>query len=603
MVSIVSPQLPDDPQQARADDRLLTAGSVIQADGYCDQPYVVVAADGAWVCVVTSSATHEGDPSQRVVSRRSTDQGRTWSDPVDVEPPTGPEASWAVPLVLPTGRIYVFYTYNSANLREVITNTGTSPRVDTLGDMVFRYSDDNGRTWSTDRYTVPMRTFDIDRTNPYQGQVLFWWSVGKPEIVGDAVYIGASKVGGFREERLGFQRTSEGFVMCSTNILTEPDPARITWTTLPDGAVGLRAPQGDVAEEHKVIGLSDGSLYCTYRTEVGVIAEAYSRDGGHNWTTPRPATFATGRPIRNPRAATFAWACGDGRYLLWFHNNGNTWFGTYRNPAWLSGGVEVDGVIRWSEPEIAVYADDPQTSMSYPDLVHDGDRFWVTETQKSVARVHALDPGLLDGLWSQHHRSGVPDDCLLLDHRAGGPVPGPVTLPRFQLRRGNWRIEDGRAGFTLDAWLTVNDLSPGRMLIEQRDPAGVGFALSLAERGRLRLTLNDGRRECGWVSEQDTLTAGRRAHVAVIVDGGPKLILFVADGRLQDGGDERPYGWGRFSADLRDVTTGADVVLHGRDRDEVETLRIHGRALRVSEAVAAYRAGPAGTAPHLTGRA
>ncbi|UWP83112.1 exo-alpha-sialidase [Dactylosporangium fulvum] len=590
---VPSPQLPDDPQPARPDPRLLTAGSVIQADGYCDQPYVVVAGDGAWVCVVTSSNSHEGDPSQRIVSRRSTDQGATWSDPVDVEPPTGPEASWAVPLVLPSGRIYVFYTYNSRNLRVVITDSGTSPRVDTLGDLVFKYSDDHGRSWSADRYTVPMRLFDIDRANPYGGEVLFWWSVGKPEIVGDAVYLGASKVGGFREERLGFQRTSEGFVMRSDNLLTEPDPTRITWTTLPDGEVGLRAPAGEVAEEHKVVGLTDGSLYCTYRTEVGVVAEAYSRDGGHTWTPPRAATFAaTGRPIRNPRAATFAWNCGGGRYLLWFHHNGNTWFGTYRNPVWLSGGVEVDGVIHWSEPEIALYADDPQTSMSYPDLIQDGDGFWLTETQKSVARVHRIEPELLDGLWSQHVRAGVPDDSLLLTYRAGSPPPGPVTLPRFQLRRGNWRIEDARAGFTLDTWLTVTDLTPGRTLVEQRDYTGHGFALSLAEQGRLRLTLNDGRRECGWISERDTLVAGRRTHVAVIVDGGPKLIVLVVDGRVQDGGDERPYGWGRFSADLRDLTTDADVRMHGVDRAEVGCLRVHGRPLRVSEAVAAFRAGP-----------
>ena len=37
--------------------------------------------------------------------------------PVDIEPSTGPEASWVMPLAVPGGRVYVFYTYNSENLR------------------------------------------------------------------------------------------------------------------------------------------------------------------------------------------------------------------------------------------------------------------------------------------------------------------------------------------------------------------------------------------------------------------------------------------------------------------------------------------------------
>lgn len=571
-----SPQLPDDPQRARSDVRLLTGGSLIQSDGYCDQPYVVIAADGAWVCVVTSSDDHEGDPSQRIISRRSTDHGATWTKPVDVEPREGPEASWAVPLVLPSGRIYVFYTYNSTNLREVITDVGTSPRVDTLGDMVFRYSDDHGRTWSDQRYTVPMRTFDIDRRNPYGGEVLFWWSVGKPEIVDNAVYISASKVGGFREERLGFQRTSEGFVVRSDNILTETDPSAITWTTLPDGDVGLRAPQGEVAEEHKLVGLSDGSLYCTYRTEVGYVGAAYSRDSGRTWTDPDFARYATGHPIKNPRAATFVWDCGGGRYLLWHHNNSNTWFGTYRNPVWLSGGTERNGVIEWSEPDIALYADDPQTSMSYPDLIHDGERFWVTETQKSTARVHPLAPDLLDGLWNP---PTLGSEGLLFDSSAS--VAHSIELPRLQLRRGNWRIEDARAGFSFQLSLTAGE--PDRILAEQRDPAGQGWVLRQAGADRVQLTLCDGRRESSWTSDPGTLEAGRRTQLVAIVDGGPKLIMFVTDGRLQDGGDDRAQGWGRFDSDLRGVTTAAPVEIN---ESTVERLRIYDRPLRVAEAVA-----------------
>ena len=68
---------------------------------------------------------------------------------------------------------------------------------------------------------------------------------------------------------------------------------------------------------------------------------------------------------------------------------------------WLLGGVEADSpngkIIRWSQPEIALYDDDPYIRMSYPDLVEDGGKYFLTETQKDVARVHEIDPTLLEG--------------------------------------------------------------------------------------------------------------------------------------------------------------------------------------------------------------
>ena len=100
-----------------------------------------------------------------------------------------------MPLKVPSGRIYAFYVYNADNMREVIASTEYARRrVDTLGHYVFKYSDDGGRTWSDERYRVPVRTFAIDRDNPYQGEVQFFWGVGKPIVYGDTAYIGLSKI-------------------------------------------------------------------------------------------------------------------------------------------------------------------------------------------------------------------------------------------------------------------------------------------------------------------------------------------------------------------------------------------------------------------------
>ncbi|MCA9437483.1 MAG: exo-alpha-sialidase, partial [Candidatus Omnitrophica bacterium] len=101
-----------------ADWRNIHNGSEIPTESYADQPYVVKTDDGAWLCVVTTGSGHEGQSGQHVVSMRSVDLGKTWSEPVAIEPATGPEASYAVLLKAPSGRIYVFYNHNTDNLRE-----------------------------------------------------------------------------------------------------------------------------------------------------------------------------------------------------------------------------------------------------------------------------------------------------------------------------------------------------------------------------------------------------------------------------------------------------------------------------------------------------
>ncbi len=112
-------------------------------------------------------------------------QGRTWSKPVDVEPADGPEASYAVLLKTPSGRIYAFYNHNTDNLRHVKGDNppyqdGWCTRVDTQGYFVFKYTDDHGRTWSQKRYPIPVREMQIDRENPYGGKVRYFWNVGRP---------------------------------------------------------------------------------------------------------------------------------------------------------------------------------------------------------------------------------------------------------------------------------------------------------------------------------------------------------------------------------------------------------------------------------------
>jgi hypothetical protein len=608
-----------------SDPRNIVAGLEIPTSTYSDQPYIVQTDDGAWLCCVTTGAGREGDPGQIVTTLRSTDQGRTWSDPVAVEPPDGPEASYAVMLKAPSGRVFVFYNHNTDNLRAVKADnppypTGLCARVDSLGYFVFKYSDDGGRTWSPRRYPIPIREFAIDRANADGGRIRYFWNVGKPLIHDGAAYVSVHKVGGFGD---GFFTTSEGVLVKSANLLSEPDPDKVTWETLPDGDVGLRTPPGGgpIAEEQSYAVLSDGSFFCVYRTIDGFSACCYSRDGGHTWTTPQYMAYADGRPMKHPRAANFAWKCANGKYLYWFHNHGGRFIREHlrrrsiayedRNPVWLSGGVEADApdgkIILWSQPEIVLYDDDPYLRMSYPDLVEEDGRTFLTETQKDKARVHEVDPALLAGLWGQFEpRSEVAGGAVLALSSADRSVPASVELPLLppflqrDTGRADYGTKDLRAGLTLELWLRLDSLAAGQVLLDNRSAEGIGFCLQTTGRG-VEIVLNDGRTESRWACDPDRLETGKLHHMVVIVDGGPKVITFVIDGVLNDGGDARQFGWGRYNPQLRGVSRfthrraveeGAESVAVGPAlQGEIRALRVYDRALRTSEAVANFRQG------------
>ena len=500
------------------DPRNIKHGSVIPDEGYADQPYVVITKQGHWLCTITTGAGVEGQGGQHVVALLSNDQGRTWSSPIDIEPASGPEASWALPLITPSGRVYVFYTYNRDNIRLVpqVPSPAISRRVDTLGVYAYRFSDDGGRTWSKQRFEIPLPEWPFDHDNNFGGQQRFFWGVGKPLVDRGSVFIGFARIS--RWGLPGVLMRSRGFLLRSDNILTEPDPTRIRWQQLPTDLEGFRAPKGPIAEETNAVALSDGSLYVLYRTIDGYLCESYSRDRGRTWTPPAYARRANGQPIKNPRAFAFARRFSNGKFLLWFHNHGGEpvhllprW-DVYldRNPGWILGGIEDRGRILWSEPEILLYDDAPATRISYPDFIEDRGRYFITETQKSIARVHELDRHLLASLWNE----------------TPPPPPRPPACSfHFRHRFG--------------------DLYPGQTLIDT--PA---LKLAISDRFSLRLTLGDFSCESDSGTHPGTLRTGVTQHIAVIVDAAPRIISFVIDGIFNDGGSTRQFGWTRYPAEL-----------------------------------------------------
>lgn len=577
------------------DLRNICTGHEIPDENYCDQPYVVVTKDGNWLCTLTTGPGHESHGGQHVVATISADKGRTWSKLIDIEPSRmdGWEASWVMSLVVPSGRIYAFYDYNGDNFRSYRGKPVRPPTL--LGWYVYKYSDDNGRTWSKERYRLPMPMAPVDRTNTFNGEVQMFWGIGEPIISGNSAFFAFSRIGKFVE------RKTEGWFYRSDNILTETDPKKIDWQLLPDGDVGLKnLAFGEVQAEQNIVALSDGSLYCMYRTQNGYPCHAYSRDGGHTWTMPEYTTYTPGgRKMKNPRACPRIWKTGNGKYLFWHHPHG-AHKSAYRdrNPAWLSGGIEKDSFIHWSQPEIVLYDPDPKNctfdpktgipgphlGMSYPDLIEQDGRYWITETQKTVARVHEIDKSLLEDLWNQGNVKTVTRKGLVLDLGPEAIKRGEVDSPKLP------NLSDG-GGFAIDFWINLKKLSDGQVILDNRDSAGKGFVVKTAEHGAIRIEMNDGENVGFWSCDPDILKPGIWHHVAIIVDGGPNVITFVVDGMFCDGGEVRQYGWGRFTPQLSDVTGSGKLRMVPSLAGELKRVRIYNRYIRTSEAIANFHAG------------
>lgn len=560
--------------QAESDPRNIRTGRTIPDEGYCDQPYVVKTEDGAWLCTMTTGPGREGDQKQHIVATRSTDRGRTWSEPVSIEPTSGPEASWAIPLATPYGRIYVFYVYNGDNVR---TLNGREIRADMLGWYCYRYSDDGGRTWS-ERHRLPMRVTACDRGNDWNGEVQIFWGICEPITAGGDMYFSFTKLGKY------MLKQGEGWLYHSDNILHERDVEDLHFELLPEGQHGIRANRfGSVQEEHNIVSLGGDDLYCVYRTKTGYPCHAYSRDGGESWTEPVQMTYRPGgRRMKNPRACPRVWRVKEDRYLFWFHNHSGRTFRD-RNPVWVAGGVEKDGKMYWSQPEILLYDPDPDVRISYPDLIREDGKYWVTETQKSIARVHRVDSDLIEGLWRQGSVREVTRQGLVLarsGERADGGTADMPDLP--DLSAGG--------GFTIGMWFTLKSLEPGQVILDSRDEKGRGIVVTTAEDQALRLRVSDGDHAASWTTDPGLLMVGEYHHVAFIVDGGPDIISVLVDGRLCDGGESRQYGWTRFDDELGDVTGAGRLELAPDLDGRLRQVRIYDRYLRTSEAVANYNA-------------
>jgi hypothetical protein len=238
--------------------------------------------------------------------------------------------------------------------------------------------------------------------------------------------------------------------------------------------------------------------------------------------------------------------------------------------------------MHWSQPEIALYDDNPKVRISYPDFIEQNGKYFITETEKETAYVHELDPKLLEGMWNQFDNSSSTTKGFIADlsgsQCCSARIKAPYLTPLNQ-----------RAGVTLEFFVKFNSLEGGQILFDSLEPNQKGIRVSTTPHKTIEIMLSDGHTSFTWDCDRNLLTTMKTHHIVIIVDGGPKIVTFLVDGILCDGGDERQFGWGRFDNTLSDINGNSTIAVCSSLSGEMKLFRLYDRYLRTSEAVANFK--------------
>ena len=612
-----------------ADWRALTSGALMLADNYLDQPYCVVGnaaspRPGRIICGITRNSLPEGSEGEHMEMLFSDDPGgATWSAPVRLEPAAGAGGgltnAYGVVAQSAAGVVYVIYNRNSDNVSHVPNSTARI-RDDSLGHFVMRWSADGGESWSPTFLEVPFRSTAIDRNNTWAGAVKMMWSVDQVKFdkLGRSWH-GFTKIG-----RFPYTPPEQSFFL-SSNLLTAATPDDVVWSLYPDGDVGVSAPSPSMTwEEAHIVPLESGGFFSVCRTQVGYLAASKTADatGAAGWTPGSFASFwsalpaAAGALLKNSQGPVTLKRFDEfgGRYLLLYYNNAVPGYRNpdgsrpCRNPYWLASGREEAGEVRFSQPEVVLFdiaerlASNASTwaaqGIGYPDmLVAPGSKLLITETNKTHARVHAVDAGLLALLFAQDTLAAAAAGSVLqwTSSAAGRSFPTPpLPDPAAPASAG--------AGLSLLFWL-ADHAAAAPNFNETLVDAGAALRLSVIGATRaLQLDLHDAAGVTASLATDGVctarlLTAG--PHLAAFtVDTSAHIITASVDGALCDGGALELVGWAWLPANMtvfapRDTSFVLAEGYHGR----VLGGSWYGRALLSSEVIGNFRVGPPAADP------
>ncbi len=539
-------------RQPLDDPRWFGSGKLLARKGYYDQPYLAALRSGEWICIATTSAGSEGAADQHLVLMRSADHGKSWTPPMRAIEPLEPDGakplqpSWGCPWTGPDGRLFVFYNVASGDpVRPV--------------NYRYRVSEDGGRSWSA-AVDLPIRKTLLDEEWPR----VISWGVSAPFLQDGSLYVSFTRLTASKE------RYGEGWLFRSPNAASEPDLSRHRWEMLPEGSRGIRGEgMGDVQEEHQLVPLDDGRLFCVFRTLEGYIGQTFSLDQGRTFAPPQQARGIDGRLIKQPLACPRLLRDGAGHLYLWTHENDARAVpmrNKDRDTVWLRAAHFRDGDCLWGPPEMLLYDFAPPfgSGMSYPDWLADDDGMVLTTTQKKEVR-----------------QFRVPADFLQVV-REGAPVPPPdIEWERGKPVPGSRQEIDKQNGFTLEVRLS-NPALEGHWITLR---GGGGCSLSLAREGEdVVARVSDGEgRPVSCVFDAALLKADDPV-VSLIVDLRARRVCAILSGLLDDGGARRAGGVGLLPPGFSFDSLSAPEM---DTEPAIERIRLWHRPLLIAETIAA----------------
>lgn len=541
-----------------SDWRYIENGMLLPSEnGYCDQPSIVVTSNGRWVAVITTGTGREGARGQYVSVQVSDDKGKSWRMIGALEDTTW-ESSYATVAIAENGRIVVIYNYN---LDQLDAAACRMRRVDMGGTLCYRYSDDEGETWS-ERGIIQMRDFAIDRRYPSfaaDGHPFKqFWNVSKPFFVGKDFYCAMTKTfyGSFFAPDHPFHNVEEmvGALLTCQGLAEHTDGV---WQTLPDGVDGIAGPEegGPVCEEYCFVRLSDGTIYSIARTQDGHPSCAISRDDGHHFTPSFYPEYAHGGRVKTCRAANFIWPLGEGKFLYWFHNIYRPGYG-HRNPVWcipLRECLGEDGMtLSFGNPELLFYHRGEYLSISYPDLFKDNGAVYIAETQKQIARIHPIPEEFLGTMFDEK-RVAYPSDIPLWSTKRAGPIPFIPLSELDQEVRDDWR-NCSKSGFTL--MLTTKPMALPTTLLSAYDNMVGGLEVIVTKEGYMQVRIGGINTEVQ-LRGSINLLDGKAHHLACVLDAKAICAWLVVDGHMDDGGERLACGW-RWVPEQMQMVGGCD---------------------------------------------
>jgi len=262
-----------------------------------------------------------------MLAYRSSNKGKTWEGPTVAFDIDYNQHGFIPFIPKSSERIYAFGTQPIWDMYEPETH-GLSENA----PIGYRYSDDDGHTWSEVRIIRPKND---------------------PEFRGMSVMRMTETDSG--AWLLGSHEADWSYkpIMTRQYLLRSEDQGR-TWELLPGQRHGGWYAKGfNRMDEGRPINLGNGNIFFMTRTATGYLWGSWSEDDGKSWTYPKPT------PLVHPDAPPMLFTLSDGKTLIAFHHNrskiqtadlaGNRSQHYDRSEIWFA--TSGDGGRNWSEPQ------------------------------------------------------------------------------------------------------------------------------------------------------------------------------------------------------------------------------------------------------------